>query len=91
MDKQVSTVEILESYYRACVKANGKVKKSRPRELVFTLPMNKATLWVRVTVSLDGVYFVRVVMQDDKDKTEPEKMVSVPANPQDSVHIKTGL
>jgi hypothetical protein len=91
VDKHVSTVEILESYYRACVKANGKVKKSRPRELVFTLPMNKAMLWVRVTVSLDGVYFVRVVMQDDKDKTEPEKMVSVPSNPQDSVKIKTGL
>jgi hypothetical protein len=89
VDKQVSTVEILESYYRACVKAGGKVIKSRPRELLVTLPVTKATLWCRITVSLDGVYFVRVVMESDQDKTDPEKMVSVPApNPADSTAVK---
>lgn len=89
VDKQVSSVEILESYYRAAIKAGGKVIKSRPRELIFTLPLNKAVLWSRITVSLDGVYFVRVVIEADQDKTEPQKMINLPANPADSVRIKT--
>jgi len=88
VDKEVSSVEILESYYRACVKANGKIVKSRPRELIFRLPMNKATLWCRVTVSVDGVYFVRVVTQSDQDKTVPEKMLAISSPPNDSLSGK---
>jgi hypothetical protein len=94
VDKQVSTVEIMESYYRACVKANGKIMKSRPRELLFTLPVDKAVLWVRITASLDGVYFVRVIRQSDADKVLPVKTVVAapptpvqpgPAGPTDSI------
>ncbi len=89
VDKEMSVVEILESYYRACVKAGGKIIKSRPRELLFTLPLDQATLWCRITVSLDGVYFVRVVIESDQDKSQPEKMVSIPtANPADSTGAK---
>ncbi|MFA6126850.1 MAG: hypothetical protein WC699_06060 [Bacteroidales bacterium] len=84
VDKQISTVEILESYYRACVKAGGTIIKSRPRELIFTLPVTKATLWCRITVSLDGVYFVRALIESDMDKSKPEKMVSLPSQPADS-------
>lgn len=90
VDKQISSVEILESYYRACVKAGGKIIKSRPRELLFTLPLNKATLWCRITVSLDGIYFVRALIQADQDKTAPEKLISEPVNPADSTHLKIG-
>ncbi len=91
VDKQVSTVEIMESYYRACTKANGKILKSRPRELLFTLPLDKAQLWVRVTVSLDGVYFVRAVRQSDEDRVPPTKSVVVaPPAPVDSTAVKTG-
>lgn len=88
VDKTVSAIEILESYYRACTKAGGRIIKSRPRELMFVLPLDKASLWCRITVSVDGVYFVRAVLQSDRDKTEPEKLVSLPANPEDSVKIK---
>lgn len=84
VDKQISTVEILENYYRACIKAGGKIMKSRPRELVFTLSDKKATLWCRVTVSLDGVYFVRALLEADQDKTATEKMVTLNTNPKDS-------
>ena len=80
VDKQVSSVEVLESYYRACTQSGGKVVKSRPRELLFTLPLTKATLWCRITVTLDGVYFVRVLIEADQDKTDPKKMVSAPSN-----------
>lgn len=83
VDKQLSSVEILESYYRACTEARGNIIKSRPRELVFTLPLDKATLWCRITVSLDGVYFVRAMIQADQDKTDPEKQLNSPS-PQDS-------
>jgi len=89
VDKQISSVEVLESYYRACVKAGGKIIKSRPKELLFTLPQNKAVLWCRITVSLDGVYFVRVLIEADQDKSDPEKMVAAPANPEDSIRSKT--
>jgi hypothetical protein len=88
VDKQISTVEILECYYRACVKAGGSVLKSRPRELLFTLPLKKSVLWCRVTVSLDGVYFVRALSEADQDKTPPEKKLNAPVVPQDSTRIK---
>jgi hypothetical protein len=88
VDKQISSVEILESYYRACVKAGGRIIKSRPRELLFILPLNKASLWCRITVSLDGVYFVRAVLQTDQDKTIPEKLVSIPQNQADTTKAK---
>jgi hypothetical protein len=77
VDRSVSTVEVLEGYYRACVKADGTVLKSRPRELLFTLPTGQSTLWCRVTTTLDGVYLIRVVQVDDKDKSEPTKLVTI--------------
>lgn len=77
VDRSVSTVEVLEGYYRACMKADGTILKSRPRELLFTLPVGQSTLWCRVTATLDGVYLMRVVMMDDKDKTVPEKVVTI--------------
>jgi hypothetical protein len=87
VDKQVSSVEVLESYYRACVKAGGHVIKSRPRELLFTLPEKNAMMWVRITVSIDGVYFVRALLQNEADKSEPVKMVSVAPPVMDSTRI----
>jgi hypothetical protein len=87
VDKQISTVEILESYYRAATKAGGKVIKSRPRELIFCMPLTKATLWCRVTVSLDGVYFVRALIESDTDHTQPVKMVSAPVAVSDSTKV----
>ncbi|MEA1875978.1 MAG: hypothetical protein U9N86_03865 [Bacteroidota bacterium] len=69
-DKRVSPVEIMESYYRATLKAGGEIIKSRPRELIFFLPVeDEKKLWVRVMTSLDGVYFIRMVLQDKKDET----------------------
>lgn len=90
VDKQTSSFEILESYYRAAVQSGGNVIKSRPRELLFTLPLSNATLWCRITVSLEGVYFVRALIQADQDRTIPEKMVSIPAAAADSVSGKEG-
>lgn len=84
VDKQVSVIEVLESYYRAASKAGGFIVKSRPRELLFTLPMDKALLWCRVTVLVDGVYNVRALIQSDQDKMPPGKLVSVPSNAADS-------
>jgi len=88
IDRTMSTVEVLESYYRACQKAGGSVIKSRPRELILALPDGKATLWVRVTASLDGVYFLRCVLVDDKDKTAPTMKVLPPAPISDTTGIK---
>lgn len=85
VDRSVSTVEVLEGYYRACTKAGGTILKSRPRELLFTLPLVQSTLWCRVTATLDGVYLIRVSIMDDKDKTEPEKMVTIPPTYPDSL------
>lgn len=69
-DKRISPVEIMESYYRATLKAGGEIIKSRPRELIFSLPVgDEKKLWVRVMTSLDGVYFIRMVLQDNKDET----------------------
>lgn len=85
VDKQVSTVEILESYYRACLKAGGRVLKSRPRELIFTMPVSKSLLWCRISVSLDGVYFVRVLDEAGQDRTDPVKMLNAPVVQVDSL------
>ena len=90
VDKSFSTVELMESYYRACLKIGGTVVKSRPRELIFTLPVEKAMLWCRISASLDGVYFVRATLVDDKDKVEPVKLRSVNVNVTDSLEIKGG-
>jgi hypothetical protein len=87
VDRFVSSVEVLESYYRACVAAGGKVLKSRPKELLFILPLDESTLWCRVTVSLDGIYFVRTVLQTDADRTVPEKMITVVPPVADSTQI----
>jgi hypothetical protein len=87
IDRTMSTVEIMESYYRACQKVGGVVIKSRPRELILILPLEKASLWVRVTASLDGVYFIRAVQVDDKDKSQPSKKVLPPAPVQDSTIV----
>ncbi len=78
VDKTMSTVELMESYYRACVQVGGTIIKNRPRELVFTLPMEHAALWCRVSASLDGVYFIRAILMDDRDRTEPVKTVTIP-------------
>jgi hypothetical protein len=69
----------MESYYRATVKAGGVIIKSRPRELIFTLPQKGSTLWCRVTTSLDGVYFIRMVLEADSDRSAPEKKATVSA------------
>jgi hypothetical protein len=84
VDRTVSTLEVLESYYRACTKAKGTIVKSRPRELLFTLPLDHSTLWCRVTATLDGVYMVRAIIMDEKDYTVPEKMVSIPTSVMDT-------
>lgn len=87
VDKQVSSVEILESYYRACVKAGGNIVRNRPRELVFTLPLKGATLWARIMISLDGVYFVRTLIESDQDKISPTKLIAGPLIPLDSLKM----
>jgi len=69
-DNRISPVEIMESYYRAAIKAGGEVIKSRPRELIFYLPVeNDKKLWVRVMTSLDGIYFIRMILQENEDET----------------------
>ncbi|MDD4645435.1 MAG: hypothetical protein PHY99_05550 [Bacteroidales bacterium] len=88
IDKQVSSVEILENYYRACMKSGGTIIRSRPRELIFTLPMKEATLWTRIMISLDGVYFVRSILQSDKDKTTPQRLYATQNIPADSVKME---
>lgn len=71
VDKRVSYIEIQESYYRAAMKAGGKIVKNRAREIVFSLPGEEFTIWVRVSVTMDGVYFIRVIKQMPADYTEP--------------------
>jgi hypothetical protein len=90
VDKSLSTVEIMESYYRACQIAGGKVIKSRPRELLFSLPYNQKSIWCRITASLDGVYFVKVVMMDDKDRIPPSFKINPPLVVTDSSLRKSG-
>ena len=90
VDKSISTVEIMESYYRACQNAGGTIIKSRPRELLLRLPDNQSSLWCRITASLDGVYFVKVVMMDDKDKTPPTMTIAASMTVPDSSRGKSG-
>lgn len=90
VDKSMSTVEIMESYYRACQNAGGTVIKSRPRELLLLLPYNQASLWCRITASLDGVYFVRVLLMDDKDRVPPAYTIIPPTVVPDSLLGKSG-
>ncbi|MCD6332808.1 MAG: hypothetical protein J7L89_06005 [Bacteroidales bacterium] len=75
VDKKVSTVEVLESYYRSVLKAGGKIVKSRPRELVFTLPVKQSTLWCRIMSSIDGTYFMKVLIQSPEDQLPLKKKV----------------
>jgi hypothetical protein len=76
VDKRISTVEVLESYYRSTLKAKGTIIKSRSRELIFNLPADdEKTLWVRVMASLDGTYFLRMVLQDNADATLPKSLI----------------
>jgi hypothetical protein len=84
IDRTLSTVEVMESYYRACLQAGGKVLKSRARELIMTLPYQDGLLWCRISPSLDGVYMVRVTWQSRADFTPPEIMISIPVEDADS-------
>lgn len=86
VDRTVSAIEVMESYYRATMKAGGKIIKSRPKELIFTLLQKGSTIWCRVTTSLDGVYFVRLVIESDSDRSAPEKTV----NTKEPVEEKSG-
>ncbi len=76
-DTSVSAVEVLESYFRATIKAGGTILKSRPRELIFTLKEQENTLWVRVMSSIDGTYFVRAVLQKDSEILPAEKVLQL--------------
>ncbi len=73
VDKRVSTIEIMESYYRAVRQAGGTILKSRPREMIFYLPIQDQDkkLWVRLMTSLDGVYYLRMILQANEDETPP--------------------
>jgi len=73
VDKRYSNVQIQESYYRAAMKAGGKIVKNRPREVVFNLPGEEFTVWVRVMITMDGVYFVKIVKQLPADSIPPIK------------------
>ncbi len=74
VDKRISYIEILESYYRAVMKAGGNIVKNRAREIIFNLPDDDYTLWVRVMVTMDGVYFIKVIKQLPGDFQEPERL-----------------
>ncbi|MFO7616642.1 MAG: hypothetical protein R6V75_05280 [Bacteroidales bacterium] len=84
IDRTLSTVEVMESYYRACLKAGGQVMKSRARELILTLPYQDGHLWCRVSPSMDGIYTVRVTWQAQADFTPPEILISIPVQGADS-------
>jgi len=74
VDKRYSYIQIQESYYRAAMKAGGVIVKNRPREVIFNLPGEEFTVWVRVMVTMDGVYFIKVIKQDPKDYIPPRQM-----------------
>ncbi len=74
VDKRVSYIQIQESYFRAAMKAGGNIIKNRPREIIFNLPGEEFTVWVRVMVTMDGVYFIRVVKQFPADYKDPEQL-----------------
>ncbi len=80
-DSRVSTVEIMESYFRAALKADGKVIKSHARELIFNIPVgDDKKLWVRVMTSLDGLYLIRMVLQNNSDETAPVGIIRTPSD-----------
>ena len=88
INQQVSIVEVFESYFRATIKAKGKVLKSFARELLFTLSYDDATIWCRVTASIDGTYFVRVVQQSNLEEHQVKKLAQKNAEPEDSLNIR---
>ncbi len=76
VDKRYSYIQIQENYYRAVLKAGGKIIKNRAREIIFNLPGDEFTVWVRLMVNMDGVYFIRVVKQYPEDYQDPEQLYS---------------
>lgn len=74
VDKRVSYIQIQESYYRAVLKSGGNIVKNRAREIVFNLPGDEYTIWARVSVTMDGVYFLRVIKQYPADYSEPVQL-----------------
>lgn len=72
VDKRISFVEIQESYYRAAIKAGGEIVKNRAREIVFKIPGEGSDIWVRLMVTMDGIYFLKVIEQSLADFQEPE-------------------
>ena len=76
IDKRISYVEIQESYYRAALKSGGEIVKNRARETIFSLPGEEFTTWVRVMVTMDGVYYLKVVKVFPEDKNEPQLLYS---------------
>jgi hypothetical protein len=74
VDKRISYIEVLESYYRTAMKAGGNIVKNRAREIIFNLPDDGFTLWVRVMVSMDGVYFIKMIKQMPDDFKEPQPL-----------------
>jgi hypothetical protein len=87
VDKRVSYVEIQESYYRAAMKAGGTIVKNRARETVFSLPGDEFTTWVRTMVTMDGVYFLRIIKVSPEDHQEPELFYTRPSK--DSIPDQT--
>ena len=76
VDSRVSAVQIMESYYRSAVKLKGNIIKSRPRELIFNIPVDDdKKLWVRLMTSLDGLYYLRMVLQDNADEQAPTSAI----------------
>lgn len=77
-DSRISAVQIMESYYRSAVKLKGNIIKSKPRELVFNIPVgNDQKLWVRVMTSLSGLYYLKMVLQNDEDEQVPTGAIDI--------------
>ncbi len=74
VDKRISYIEVLESYYRTAMKAGGNIVKNRAREIIFNLPDDGFTLWIRVMVTMDGVYFIKMIKQMPDDFKEPQRL-----------------
>ena len=73
VDKRYSYIQIQESYYRAAMKAGGNIVKNRPREVIFSLPGEEYTVWVRLMITMDGVYFLKVIKQFPADAVPPTR------------------
>ena len=68
-DSRISSVQIMESYFRSAVKLKGNIIKSKPRELIFNIPVgDDQKLWVRVMTSLNGLYYLKMVLQNNADE-----------------------